>query len=381
MLHNSRRVYLDYAAATPVLSEVTRTVRDRFENVYANPSSIHEEGREAKEILEESRKKVASFCGVKSREVIFMSGATEANNTALLGTLKRFSNEGKTPHVISTEIEHKSTLEVLKAYGKDGGTVTLLAPDGGGVISPQGIAKHITESTVLVSVTLVNSEIGVEQQTADIKRVLPEGVLLHVDAVQAPVYRAVNMHSLGADLMTLDAQKMYGPKGVGVLVAKTECIPDPVFFGGGQERGLRPGTENVPLISGFAEAFAYVEAHRKEERIRLKELGEHFKKLLTVEIPEVVLIGNQKNKAPHIFSFALPNVHHEYLAVILDQRGFAIGTGSACAPGEGAISHVFKALGFNQGGIRVSFGRDTKERDLTQFVKTLKAVLTEFDSI
>lgn len=375
-----KRIYLDYASATPVRAEARKAV-EKLWDTFGNPGSIHADGVAADKVLEAAREKVALELACKAREVIFTSGGTEGNNIAILGVarnlLKRQDDFSKTHWVVSS-IEHPSVLECFGEIERLGGQVTHVDPDERGTITADAVLAAVKKNTVLVSIGWANSEIGTVQQIREIARALVEKhpeTLMHTDAGQAPLYLAPHVHTLGVDLMTLDSGKVYGPRGVGALYISNRVDASSVYLGGGQERGLRPGTENVGLIAGFAEAFALAGIERKAEAQRLQILRDTFVKKLVARIPDVVVNGDIKRALPNMLNISLPDIQSEYMTLQLDAKGISISTKSACREGENRRSHVVEALGGPswraENTLRFSLGNATSTKELERVLDEL----------
>ena len=340
-----KRIYADAAAATP-LSGAARRELTRLLALYGNAGAIHREGIEAKKELERARASVAASIGAHADEIIFTASGTEANNLAVTAA------EG---HAITSAIEHPSVLESL--HNKKGLKVTEVGVDAEGLVGPGKIKQAITPKTTFVSIQLVNSEIGTIEPVRDIAKLLKKNttkIYFHTDASQAPLWMELNVEQLGVDLMTLDAQKVLGPKGGGVLYVRRGTPIEPMLWGGGQERGVRAGTENVPHAGAFAVALA--DAKRGVERRATKTaavrdyLWEEIKQLL----PDIVLNGPVLSKVEpcsrvaNNLNVSIPGLDAEMAVVSLDALGIAASTRSACSAGETEPSHVIKALGISQ---------------------------------
>ncbi len=286
-----KKIYLDNSASTPVDKKVVAAMKKYWSKSFANPSSIHKMGVEAKVVVEKARKDIAGFLNAHAREIIFTSGGTEANNLAIFGTL-----ENEKRHFITTEIEHSSILECFKELEKRGNEVSYLKVDENGLLNPKDLREMIKPETVLVSIGYANGEIGVIQPIKEIakeirhKRKEFNSVMpyFHIDASQAAQYLNMNVEQLGVDMITLDAQKMYGPKGIGALFIKDGIKIEPIIFGGGQEGGRRSGTENVPLIVGFAKAMEIAGKMREEESVRLEKLRDGFFDSVKKFVPKAI---------------------------------------------------------------------------------------------
>lgn len=387
------RIFLDYAAGTPVSKKALDAYIDASSH-FANPQALHTEGLEAARVRDDARSTIAKVLGVKSQELIFTSGGTEANNLALAGYLDALEKRGVTMescHVLVSAIEHPSVSDVFEPFVRRGLEVTTVLPNEHGEIKPQAIEEALRDNTVLVSVALVNSEIGTVQPMHAIGKLLKdrvpkvqggtlEKVILHTDACQG-LYQTLVPQGLGVDLMSLDSGKMYGPRGAGVLYIRRGVTISPVLRGGSQEQGIRPGTENIQLNAGFATAFTeYTEIH--EEAMRLGEIRETLLRSLREHLPDLVVNGSGKHQSPHILNVSIPNIDAEYVAMYLDQRGIALSTKSACLERSGASkSKVVEALGKDSwratSALRFSFGRETQLKDTPTIVsKVTEAVET-----
>jgi len=345
------RLYLDFAAATPLSQPVRRAMREVEETLYGNPGAIHEEGKRAKEVVERARAKLAHALGVRPGEVIFTGSGTEANNLAILGYLNacRAAMLNDTPlEVISTTIEHPSVEEALKMLEQQDVVVHRMEVNEQGLVDVNAIASLLSPQTVLVTCAYANSEVGTVQPVAKIARLVRKyntdnntTIKSHIDAAQAPLWLPCQLHALGIDMMSLDAGKCYGPKGVGVLVKLSAVSLSPIMYGGGQEAGMRPATENVVGIVGAAEAIAAAQKGRKELVEMARERSEALRSALQ-EIPEVVFNGSDiyEEHLPHNVHVSLPGFDTEYAVVWLDKNGIAASTKSACSGAGGGRSEV-----------------------------------------
>jgi cysteine desulfurase len=340
---------------------------------------------EAKRSLELSRERIAHFLECKPRELIFTSGATEANNLALVGYARRLAlirgGLSGTRWIVAS-IEHPSVLDSFSEIERMGGEVIYIEPDTDGTIAPAALEKKLTKEVVCVSVGWGNGEIGTLQPITKLSRVIrgyekAHGtiILLHSDAGQAPLYEKTTVHSLGVDLLTLDSAKLYGPHGIGTLYMNNRVALSKILFGGSQERGLRPGTENVALAAGFAAALDHIAQVRDSEAKRLRLLRDELARTIEKNIPDIVINGDIRNALPHILNISIPNIQSEYLALSLDHKGFALSTKSACREGEESESHVVKALGGDpwraRNTLRISLGESTSRRDTVRLADAL----------
>jgi len=401
--NKGKRTFLDYATITPVDLEVAKEMEKVQKNFWANPSSLHKEGEEAKSMLDESRVRVARALHCKANEVFFTSGGTESLNLAILGVVKFFQGSPlKTlapkgdpliPHIITSTIEHPAVLEPIKSLlEKKQIEVSFITPDKKGIIKPESIKKEIKKNTILVAIQHANNEIGTIQPIAKISKIIKEHKLkaqsskiqppyLLVDASQSTLYENVSLERLGADLLVLDGIKIYGPRGMGVLVVKTRTKISPITFGGGQEGGLRPGTENVVGAVGFAKALEIAVQKREKESKRLTKLRDYFTKEITSEIPRVSLNGGLENRLPNNINICFQGfaLDSEFLVIKLDTMGFAVSAASAChALSLENSSYVVEAVSGEEcasSSLRITLGRDTKKTDLDKLIEALKKII------
>ena len=377
----SKKIYLDNAATTPVAGEVLEEMLPYFKDTYGNSSSIHSFGLEAKEAIEFSRERVAKFLSSKAEEVIFTGSATEANNISILGALK-----GKEKaHVITSAVEHDAVLEVVKNSGAE---FTVLPVDKEGRVDLKDLKREIKEETALVSVMYANNEIGSVEPIKEIGEVIKKEnekrerkILFHTDAVQAVGYLPSNVDELGVDGLTMSGHKIYGPKGVGVLYKRKSVRIEPVLFGGGQEGGIRPGTYNTPLIVGMGKA---VDIIKENDSRKIMKLRDHLIEEV-LKIKGASLNGSQKNRLPNNANFSFSGVEGESLVMLLDQKGIATSTGSACSSKTLKASHVLKAIGLSDleahSSLRVSLGRSTSEDDVKYLLNNLKEAIKRLREI
>ena len=393
MWFSKSRIYLDYASATPLLPQAAKAMRDA-EKLVGNPGAIHKEAVEAKRALQDARERIAKILGIKSRELVFASGLTEANNLAIVGFARKLEQIKRTldgTHWIVSAIEHASVLECFSEVERLGGEVTHVMPNGKGIITAGAISAALKPETVFVSVGWANNEIGTIQPLSKIAEAIrahekenSSTVIFHTDGGQAPLYGPTVVHSLGVDLLSLSASKLYGPHGIGALYLSNRAELAPVILGGDQERGLRAGTENVALAVGFATAFEIVAKERHEESKRLHTMRDELARELIAQVPNIIINGDLKHALPHMLNISIPNIDAEYLCLSLDHEGIAVSTKSACNEGEKA-SHVVEALGGlpvqagenwrAENTLRISFGRESKAPDTKVFLSALTRLL------
>lgn len=346
----AQEAYLDNSATTRVYPEVAAEMQQVMEKKYGNASSLHRRGSEAERILHASRRTIAKILGVESEEIIFTSGGTEANNLAVLGMARRNIRRGN--HLITTVIEHASVLGPFKKLEQEGFTVSYLLPDKQGLIDPAKVVAALTPQTILVSIMHINNEIGSVQPLSQISAAVKaknQAVLLHVDAVQSFCKLPLNPVEHGIDALSLSAHKIHGPKGTGALYLRRDVLLQPLFWGGEHEKGLRPGTENIPGIAGMALAARLSDQNRKEKADRLQNLKEKLISAIQTAHPRTILNGPRKEEgAPHIFNLSFPGLKGEIVLHALEQEHIYVSTGAACHAHSKNPSHVLQALQLKQ---------------------------------
>ncbi len=377
-ISEKKRVYLDYAATTPVRKEVIDNMLPIFSENYGNPSSIYFTGRKAKKLLEESREKIAKAINADSKEIFFVSSGSEADNWAIKGAVK--ANEKKGKHIITSKIEHHAVLNVCKTLQKQGYDVTFLDVDNCGIVNPEDVEQAIRPDTVLVTIMMANNEIGTIQPVEEISRICRvKKVLFHTDAVQALGSLDIDVKEIGADLIAFSGHKIYAPKGVGILYVKKGTNISSFIEGGAQERRKRAGTENLAYISGFAKAVELAQKEQKEYYSKLLELRDNFIEKVREEIPHVRLNGHREIRLPGNANFSFEFIEGESLLLMLDSMGFECSSGSACTSGSLDPSHVLLAIGLPHeiahGSLRVSFGKFNVPEDVDNLVSALKVIV------
>lgn len=370
-----REVYLDNSATTAVLPEVADIMRDMLTENYGNPSSAHSKGVAAQRQIAEARRILAAACQVKPAEFIFTSGGTEANNLAVIGAARRCRRRGM--HLITSRIEHPSVLYAFKALEEQGFQVTYLDADSEGAICPADVPAAVRQDTTLVSLMQVNNEVGsilpVEEIGVMIKKKNP-GTLFHVDAVQSFGKLPVEPKLWQADLLTLSAHKIHGPKGIGALYLKESVLLEPLLHGGDQENKIRPGTENTAGIAGFAAATRIAAMNRDRHREHMQRLKNRLHQGVLSQVGEVKINGSL-NGAPHILNLHIAGIRGEVLAHALAEKGVYISTGSACHSRRADPSHVLLAMGKSEqeiaASLRFSLSPYNTEEDIDYTVKIL----------
>ncbi len=375
-------VYLDHAATTPVDARVVARMAEvlRSESEFGNPASSHDHGDSAAALIEMARAQVAAAVGACAHEIVWTSGATEANNLAIFGVAEYYRDRGR--HIVTARIEHKSVLDPCRELERRGWRVTYLEPDGGGLLDPDQVAAALRPDTVLVSIMHVNNEIGVVQDIPAIGAICAKhgGARLHVDAAQSVGKCAVDLAALGADLLSLSAHKAYGPKGAGALAvsqrggAGARVQLKPLQFGGGQERGLRAGTLATHQIVGMGMAFALTAPSQAEELVRIRQLQQRLWQGLSA-IGGALRNGNAQRSVPHVLNVSFEGVEGESLLAAVRPH-LSVSTGSACTSSLAEPSFVLRALGrserLSESSLRFGLGRNNDERD----IDTAIAVLT-----
>ena len=374
-----RPVYMDYQATTPVDPRVLETMLPYFSECFGNAASIdHEYGSEARHAVEQAREQIAQLINAKSEEIIFTSGATEADNLAILGVAEQYASKGK--HIITCVTEHHAVLDPCHYLESNGWQVTYLPVDQYGLVDPGAIQQAIKPETILISIMAANNEIGTIAPIAEIGKIAREhGVLFHTDATQAVGHILMDVETMNIDLLSMSAHKWYGPKGVGTLYVR-KLYPRvrlvPQMHGGGHERGMRSGTLNVPGIVGMGKAAEIARQEMRAEGQRLQELREHLWAGIQANIDGVQLNGHPTQRLPHNLNFYIPGVESRSLVVQL-KHDVALSTGSACTTTKIEPSHVILALGFGEkrahGSVRFGLGRQNTENDIGFVISVLNS--------
>lgn len=385
----SPTIYLDYASATPLLPEVQAAMQPFYSDLFYNPSSLHQGGVKVRLALEEARSSIAQHISARADDIIFFDGGTEANNMAVQSLLTQWKREHphKRPKMITTHIEHSSLSALFKKI-KQQVDVVYLDVNKEGRVDPKHIRDELDEKIILVSLPYANGEIGVVQDLKEIARVIRRFRKLHktvyprfhTDAVQSLNHLNINVLQLGVDLMTIAASKIYGPKKIAALYVKPDVTLDPMLYGGQQERGLRPGTENVASIVGFAKALTIVRSDAAQERTRLRALALALKDKLIEHIPNVIINSPLSEiDLPHIVNISIPHLSSEEILVRLDAQGIACSMKSACQSGEEGDSETIIALRGTHGkhtqSLRFSLGRMTTSTEINQTSIILKNII------
>ena len=393
---NKKLVYLDYAATTPLDSEVKKEMDFVFENIYGNPSSLHSKGYEAKVALDGARERIAKILNVRADEIIFTSGGTESDNLAILGYARANKNKEGKSHIIASVIEHHAVLESYHKLEYEGFDVTYLPVNKDGIVDLEEFKKALRLETILVSIMYANNEIGTIQPVKDISKIIAEfnkkndsNIIFHTDACQAAGFLDLNVKNLGVDMLTLNAGKIYGPKGTGLLYIK-KSLPaggrqgvklEPIFYGGGQEFSMRAGTENIASITGLAKALEMAQHSKEKESQRLLKLRDYLIDKILKEIPKARLNGSREKRLPNNVNISFAAIEGESLILYLDQAGICASTGSACTSKSLEPSHVILAIGqpheVAHSSLRLTLGKHTTKEDLDYVLEVLPEVVAK----
>ncbi|MDF2964090.1 MAG: class aminotransferase [Paenibacillus sp.] len=360
-------IYLDYAATTPVHPEVVDAMLPYFTGMYGNASSTHSAGREARAVIHQARDTIASFIGCAPSQLVFTSGGTESDNMALFGAAG--ASAGK--HIITSQTEHHAVLHACEQLEKRGFEVTYLPVDSAGRIRLDDLQKAIRPDTALISIMYANNEVGTLQPIQQIGELArANGILFHVDAVQALGHLPIDLSRLPVDLMSFSAHKIQGPKGIGALYIAKQAKLEPLLYGGNQERKRRAGTENTAAIAGFSKAVQIIDSNRYEMQQKMEKLRIEMVTKLEQQLgrEQVVINGHPVERLPHILNVSFPGVSTETMLMNLDLEGIAAASGSACTSGSLEVSHVLKAMQLSEdvlkSAVRFSFGAGTTSNEI-----------------
>lgn len=388
-----KKIYLDHAATTYLDKEVLKAIKPYLEGeIYANPSSIHQEGRKAKFSLYQARKKIAKILNCQPQEIIFTGSGTESCNLAIFGMAENFSE--KKDHIITSKIEHSAVLKPCQKLEKQGFKVSYLSVGREGIVKVSDLEKAIQPDTFLVSIMYANNEIGTIQPIIEIgklikkinaKRSTQTKIYFHTDACQAAGFLSLDVEKLGADLLTLNGSKIYGPKGIGMLYIRQGTPIKPLILGGGQEEGKRAGTENLAGIIGFAKALELVQKSRKKDSARLIKLRNYLISGIEKKISKVVLNGDREKRLPNNVNVSILDIEGEAALLWLDKYGILASTGSACDSQSLEPSHVILALNrpyeFAHGSLRFSLGKKTTKKEIDYLLKVLPKITKKLRNI
>lgn len=375
---SDRTIYFDHAATTAVRSEVIEAMLPYFNEKYGNPSSIYSLGRDSKKAIEEARETVAKAIGAQPREIFFTGSGTEADNWAIKGVA--YANKQKGLHIITTAIEHHAVLHTCQYLESDGFEVTYLPVDSDGLVTAEQVRAAIRPDTILISIMFANNEIGTIQPIAEIGKIAKEkGITFHTDAVQAMGNIPINVAEMNIDLLSMSSHKFYGPKGIGALYVRKGVKITSFLHGGAQERGRRASTENVPAIVGLAKALEIAVADMEQYNKKLLALRDRTINEIEQKIPFIRLNGHREKRLPGNVNFSFEFIEGESLLLMLDMKGIAASSGSACTSGSLDPSHVLLAIGLAHeiahGSLRVTFGNENTDTDVDYLMEVLPIIV------
>ncbi len=369
---------MDHAATTDVDPDVIDAMLPYFRHYYGNPSSLHSFGAKAAQDLEDSRLKVAKGINARPEEIIFTSGGTESDNLAIKGIAYKNSRQGK--HIITSKIEHPAVLNTCRFLEKKGFEVTYVPVDNSGIVNIEDLKDSIRTDTILISIMHANNEIGTLQPIDEISKIAKTNeVYFHTDAVQTVGKIPIDMEKIDVDLMSLSSHKIHGPKGVGALYIKKGVSIEPILHGGEHERGIRSGTENIAGIIGFAKAFELATSNLENNSKKMLKLRNHLIESVKKRIPESYLNGHQTKCLPNIANLRFSFIEGESIVLMLDMKGIAASTGSACSSKNLKASHVLESIGLqpevSHGSIRFSLGKDNTLEEVDYVVDSLETII------
>jgi len=377
----SDMLYFDHSATTPIDPRVLSLMHEVGELHFGNPSSIHKSGQKARSIIEKSRRQIADALGVKSRNIIFTGGGTEANNLVLQNVL--YSDK---KHVITSAIEHPAILKVLNRLKKFGITHSIVPVDKNGIVNIDKLKSAIQDDTGLITIMYANNEVGTVQPISKIAEIAKKNnILFHTDAVQTPGKISIDINELNVNMASFSAHKFYGPKGVGFLYVDDKIKLNPFIIGGGQEKGLRAGTENTPGIAGLGLSMELANINLEPSIQHLTKLENHFKKKFNSIYPNAVYNGHLERHLPGLISVTIPSITSDILLVNLDMKGIAVSSGSACSSGTVKPSSVLCAMNIsnkhNISTLRISFGKGNTIEEVNTLVNTLAEILRKYKKV
>jgi len=393
-------IYLDHAAATPVDPKVAKAMAPYNSIKFGNPSALYQLGRQSRQAIEDSRHQVASILGCSPEEVIFTAGGTESDNIAIFGVMNQFLSDPSKYHCITSNIEHPAVLKSFKRLEQLGFDLTYIPVDKYGLIQPDEVMKALKPNTVLISLIYANNEIGTIQPISEISHIIknyrhiqqldtlsknPIYPILHTDACQAASYLDIKVNNLGVDMMTLNGSKIYGPKQSGILYKNKNINLSPMLYGGMQENGIRPGTENTGAIVGFSSALKLAVKNKNKQNQRLEKLR-HYLTMELIKIPDTILNGHPEKRLPNNANISFLGVEGESIVLKLDAKDIYVSTGSACHSSSLEPSHVILALepkNFERAhsSIRFSLGRSTTRQQIDRLLKILPKILKDLRQI
>ena len=371
-------IYMDHSATSPVDPEVFEAMKPYFTDSFGNASTLYSLGRDARKAMESAREEVALIIGAETKDIIFTSGGTESDNIAIKGTAYKLKNKGN--HIITSDIEHPAVDETCKYLEKNGFEVTYLPVYEDGIVKVSDLEAAITDKTILITIMHANNEIGTIQPIKEIGKIAQDkGIYFHTDAVQTVGKIPVDVKELGVDMLSLSSHKLYGPKGVGALYIKKGVRIEPIMHGGGHERGIRPGTENVAGIVGLGKACSLARENIERDAQKLSNLRDRLIKGVLEQNEDSYLNGHRTKRLPNNANFRFTGIEGESLFLHLDSKGIASSTGSACSSTKLEPSHVLTAIGLEEveahGSLRISLGHENTEEDIDFTISAIKEVV------
>jgi len=371
-------IYLDHASTTPADPEVVAAMLPWHSEQFGNPSTVYSLGLTAAQAVNEARESIAGAIGAQPEEIYFTSGGTESDNWSILGTADAQQKKGR--HLVTSTIEHHAVLESMDYLEKHGYEVTKVPVDAGGLVDPEDVRRAIRPDTILISIMHANNEVGTLQPIAEIGKITREaGVLFHTDAVQTAGKLPLDVEALGVDMLSMSAHKFYGPKGIGLMYLRKRTRISPLFHGGGQEKGRRAGTHNVPGIVGMAKALELAAARMADDAVREAALRDRLWAGLSAGIEAIYLNGDMTHRLPSNLNVRLDGIEGESMILMLDMEGICVSSGSACTTGSLEPSHVLLGLGIPaehaHGSLRVTIGRSTTAEDIDLFIKVFPPIV------
>lgn len=384
MNKNSKYIYFDHSATTPVLPEVVKVINNCFETYYGNASEPHSPGIEAREILEHSREIIGKSLGTNPKEIVFTSSGTESDNLAIIGVAEAYKKKGN--HIITSEIEHPAVHMPLKKLSRLGFNVTYVPVDKFGMVDPQDVKKSITKKTVLVTIMHANNIVGTIQPISEIGKILRESnIIFHTDAVQTFSNIKTDVNKLNVDLLSLSGHKIYGPKGVGALYIRKGTRIMPQILGGGHEKGIRSGTENIPGIAGLAKAAEIGEKNLPDKILKVTKMRDYLISNLLDRIDEVKFNGHPTERLPGNCNFSFKYIEGESIVLKLDYAGIAASSGSACSSSSLKPSHTLVAMGLSNeeayGSLRITLGFENTKEEVDYFLEVIPKIISDLRKI
>jgi len=371
-------IYLDHASTTPADPEVVTAMLPWYSESFGNPSTVYSLGLTSAQALQEARDSIAQSIGADAEEIYFTSGGTESDNWAVLGTAEAQSKKGR--HLVTSTIEHHAVMETMEYLEKRGYEVTRIPVDSGGLVEPDSVRRALRPDTILVSIMHANNEVGTIEPIAEIGKITREaGVLFHTDAVQTAGKIPLDVNELGVDMLSMSGHKFYGPKGVGLMYLRKRTRISPLLHGGGQEKGRRAGTHNVPGIVGMAKALELASERMADDAAREAQLRDRLWAGLQANIESIYLNGDLTHRLAGNLNVRLDGIEGESMILMLDMEGICVSSGSACTTGSLEPSHVLLALGIPQenahGSLRVTLGRSTTTEDIDHFITVFPPIV------